>query len=420
MSGNIKYIGKNNTVTQLPTSGFGFSVSNSDGKTNALKKFASSFTDNKTKESMTNSFTSESGLVDTITNNANNPQVLNEVLEVKQTPLNSKDCSVFTISQKTPINSSIENSVSTNPLSSEGLLVRDNGEEINSLKEENQQLKEQTNEMAQKLNEMLNKKQVEIAELQSQLQLKQEGEKDVVLLLEKEIKLLKLFEEEMDLYRLRNEIGTKVNIDLQKTNMDLEKTINSMKTLLETTAQTREQVSQTDFKPTTVEIMEKADTALSHSDVIEITEKADIALLEAKNIIADYEKEQKVNSSAGPLVSEEIPVTPVKVINIKQNNNKSMSLEELKAEIIRLAEVVYDRDMSTKDKNIAKLKGQLNQTKNNNIKTLTSFLESAKRGKFLEGGNQSRKRLKSRKAKAYKNKTKTRRYRKRSFTRRRK
>jgi len=423
MSGNIKYIGKNNTVTQLPTSGFGFSVSNSDGKTNALKKFASSFTDNKTKESMTTNFTSENDLVDTITENANNPKVLNNVLEVEQTPLNNKDCSVYTISQKTS-----ENSVSTNPLSSEGLLVRDNGEEINSLKEENQQLKEQTltqtNEMAQKLNEMLNKKQVEIAELQSQLQsqlqLKQEGEKDVVLLLEKEIKLLKLFEEEMDLYRLRNEIGTKVNIDLQKTNMDLEKTINSMKTLLKTTSQTREQVSQTDFKPTTVEIMEKADTALSHSDVIEITEKADIALSEAKNIIADYEKEQKVNSSAGPLVSEEIPVTPVKVINIKQNNNKSMSLEELKAEIIRLAEVVYDRDMSTKDKNIAKLKGQLNQTKNNNIKTLTSFLESAKRGKFLEGGNQSRKRLKSRKAKAYKNKTKTRRYRKRSFTRRRK
>lgn len=100
MSGNIKYIGKNKTVIQLPTSGFGFSVSNSDGTANALKKFASSFTDNKTKASMINNFTSDNTLVNTITENVNNSNVLNNVLHVEQTPLNNKDCSVFTVSKK--------------------------------------------------------------------------------------------------------------------------------------------------------------------------------------------------------------------------------------------------------------------------------------------------------------------------------
>ena len=138
MSGNIKYIGKNNnTATQLPTSGFGFSVSNSDGKENALKKFASSFTDNKTKESMINSFTSENGLVDIITKNANNPKVLNNVLEVKQTPLNNKDCSVYTVSKKSEADL--------------GQLVNEQNEassdEVKRLKTENQQLRERNTEL---------------------------------------------------------------------------------------------------------------------------------------------------------------------------------------------------------------------------------------------------------------------------------
>lgn len=427
MSGNIKYIGKNNnTATQLPTSGFGFSVSNSDGKENALKKFASSFTDNKTKESMINSFTSENGLVDIITKNANNPKVLNNVLEVKQTPLNNKDCSVFTIS---PINSSIENSVSTNPLSSEGLLVRDNGEEINSLKEENHQLKEQTlrqtNEMAQKMNEMLNKKQVEIAELQSQLQLKQEGEKDVVLLLEKEVKLLKLFEDKMDLYRLRNEIGTKVNMDLQKT-------INSMKTLLETTKQTREQVSQSDFQPSTVEI----DTALSQSDfqptTVEIMEKADTALLEAENIIAEFEKQSKNEEAAAEppiVVAMQLPKNVAKTVSsnkktktISEEQRLTILAEQIKEEIIRLATEFYSSvDEKQKRTSMKKLDSELALV--NDIPLLQKRLKEAKKNIFINNGGSKasrRKRLKSRKPRALKNKTKTRRYRKRSFTRRRK
>lgn len=393
MSGNIKYLGEGDkTVKSLPTSGFGFSISNSDGKDKALQKFASSFTDNKTKQSMVTDFSFD--LVQKIIENATNVPKLEEVLQVKQTPLNNKDCSVFTISQKTPIEPpSLENSVRPNPLSSEGTVERNNGEEINSLKEENQQLKEQslmqTNEMAQKLNAMLDKKQVEIAELQSQLQLKQEGEKNVVLLLEKEIQLLKLLEDALDLYKLRNEIGTKVNMDLQKT-------INSIKTLLETTKQTREQVSQSDFQPKTNEIIKEADTALS----------------EANNIIADYEKQQ-VNSSTNQLV--EIPTSSVKV-----GKKTTPTAEELKTKILELADTEYKKNPSTMVKNINTVKRQLNEAKNNNTKTLTFFLNRATQGKFIEGGNKSRKRFNSCKRKVYKNKTNTRRYRKRSFTRRRK
>ena len=424
MSGNIKYIGKNNnTATQLPTSGFGYSVSNSDSKENALKKFASSFTNNKTKESMINSFTSENGLVDIITKNANNPKVLNEVLEVKQTPLDNKDCSVYTIS---PINSSIENSVSTNPLSSEGLLVRDNGEEINSLKEENHQLKEQTlmqtNEMAQKMNEMLNKKQVEIAELQSQLQLKQEGEKDVVLLLEKEVKLLKLFEDKMDLYRLRNEIGTKVNMDLQKT-------INSMKTLLETTKQTREQVSQSDFQPSTVEI----DTALSQSDsqpsTVEIMEKSATALLEAENIIAEFEKQSKNEEAAAEppiVVATQLPKNVAKTVP-SYNKTKTIS-EKQKLTFVNRFEIelnAMDKEIDKGAKEFVLRSIESNDSLDEKFKNALELYRKIHSGimpNFNNGGKSRRhgKRIKSRKPRALKNKTKTRRYRKRSFTRRRK
>jgi hypothetical protein len=330
--------------------------------------------------------------------------------------------------------------------------VRDNGEEINSLKEENRQLKEQTlmqTTMTQKLNEMLHKKQVEIAELQShlqsQLQLKQEGEKDVVLLLEKKIQLLKLFEDKMDLYRLRNEIGPKVDIDLQKTNMDLEETINSMKTLLETTAQTRKQVSQTDFKPTTVEIMEKADTAFDESDydplTVETLEKSGIALLEAKNIIAEFEKQAK-NEEAIQAIDQssrdkaEQPPKPnleKKKIVPKVSNAVVRSYDEteseknrIRSEILRLAEIYYRKDMETKDKKMKIITSQLNQSRNNTIDTLSLILKEAKKDKFIDGGSKASrrhgKRIKSHKPHSYKNKnkTKTRRYRKRSFTRRRK
>lgn len=424
MSGNIKYIGEtnNSTPTQLPTSGFGFSISNSDGKDNALKKFASSFTDNKTKESMIHNFTSENSLVDTITQNANNPKVLNNVLDVKQTPLNDKDCSVYTISRKT------ENRFSPNPSSSEGLL---NSEETLM----------PTNEVEQKLKEMLDKKQVEIAELQSQLQsqlqLKQEGYEDLVLKLEKEIALLKLFEDEMNLYslyRLRNEIGTKVNMVGTKVNMDLQETINSMKTLLETTKQTREQVSQSEVQPTTtVEIKEKADTALSQSDLI--MEKSNTALFEAQNIIAEFEKQSKneeANMEQPIVVPRQLPsVAPqrnIKAAKAVSSKNKTKTIsEEQKQTFVNFFETeLLQMDKNQIDKYTKKfvlnsIQQDSLDDKFKNALELYRKIHNSMPPEFT-GGKSHRhgKRLNSRKPRAFKNKTKTRRYRKRSFTRRRK
>ena len=154
-------------------------------------------------------------------------------------------------------------------------------------------------------------------------------------------------------------------------------------------------MSQSDFQPKTNEIIKEADTALS----------------KAKNIIADYEKPQ-VNFSTNQLV--EIPTSAVKV------GKTTPTAEELKTKILELAETEYKKNPSTMVKNINTLKGQLNQANNNNTDTLTFFLKQANLGKFIEGGNKSRKRFNSRKRKVYKNKTNTRRYRKRSFTRRRK
>jgi hypothetical protein len=430
MSGNIKYIGeKTPEVKPLPTKGY-VSQSNSNGKDAALNKFILSFTQEgslgtkNTKTEMEREFPQLSKILA-----EQGADAVKQKLQVKQEPADNRDCSVFTISKKTPIESSVENSGSP-------MLVReDNGEEINSLKEENQQLKEQTliqtNEMAQKLDEMLNKKQVEIAELQLQLQLKQEGEKDVVLLLEKEIKLLKLFDDKMDLYRLRNEIGTKVNMDLQKT-------INSMKTLLETTKQTREQVSQSDFQPTTAVIKEKSDTPLSQSDfqpiTVEIMEKADTALLVGKNIIAEFEKQSKNEKAAAePPIVVELPSVAPPTAEMKNNAAKTVSktktisekqkltfVNDFKKELIEMTSQI-DKNAKTFVLNSIEIDSL--DVKFKNALDLYKKIHNVKPPDF-NGGKSRRhgKRIKSHKPHSYKNKnkTKTKRCRKRSSTRRRK
>jgi len=164
MSGNIKYIGENtNEAKPLPSSGM-FKRSNSVGKNEALDKFIKSlkedgsvgfpYKNRNTKTEMVAAFPILSQISD--------ENDLKKAFNVDQTPADNKDCSVYTISKKTPIESSLENSVSTNPLvSREGLL--DNGKEINSLIAENQQLREKNAELETHKNNST-------AHLQSQIQ----------------------------------------------------------------------------------------------------------------------------------------------------------------------------------------------------------------------------------------------------------
>jgi hypothetical protein len=211
MSGNIKYIGEGSdkTVKPLPTSGY-ISQSNSDGKDAALNKFISSFTQEgsfgtkNTKTEMVNAFPDLSKVLE-----SKGPDAVKQKLQVKQEPANSKDCSVFTVSEKSEANPDAFNEEEVSKIItdndalkqeneilksrerilresyqveknafSEGIasLSRPNGMSTNQKEEPSQQL---INSMAKdnnKLNEEINELKIKLRHLEEQQQRKQTGE----------------------------------------------------------------------------------------------------------------------------------------------------------------------------------------------------------------------------------------------------
>jgi len=104
MSGNIKFINKKNEKIQLPSKGeWGnyFSREKTSGKDNALLKFANSFVQERTKDVMENEFPD---LANNIIQNKDDVVKLKKKLIVQQEPADDKNCSVYTISRKPDTN----------------------------------------------------------------------------------------------------------------------------------------------------------------------------------------------------------------------------------------------------------------------------------------------------------------------------
>lgn len=499
MSGNIKYIGEGSdkTVKPLPTSGY-ISQSNSDGKDAALNKFISSFTQEgsfgtkNTKTEMVAAFPELSQIL-----TKDGPEEVKKKLQVKQEPANSKDCSVFTVSEKSSDLSTDALGQPVNEVSSQ--------QTINQLKSENKELKRQLH--SQHLNVPATTEEKEanvknitdlVKELQenSQAAEKISGIEELVQELETQVQILEqtpasgnpstsstqtgpgiveskeltdaannltqavnsehLTTREKNLFgiigtqkefvyikvnNLLSEVLSKLtefenkNADLEAQNVDLKSQIKDVRALnaqilaLNTTIDSLTQVIGFDKsidKSIHKKLYESQNPLLAES--LKAKEYAESVMNEVRSSDArrqEMEQDRGTKPQQPSKVKNEEKQMPIRgIINpvVRSIDETELKKGKIKDEIIRLAETYYSKDMSTKERNMNRLKAELNQRKNNNTDELQIILNAANKGKFIEGGSKAsrRKRFRSRKAKSHKKKTKTRRYRKRSFTRRRK
>lgn len=377
MSGNIKYIGENNsTPTQLPTSGFGFSISNSDGKDNALKKFASSFTDNKTKQSMATDFSPQ--LVQNITENATNVPKLEEVLQVKQTPLNDKDCSVYTISKK----------LKNKP----GVLDE---EEISRIKTKNETLKQENDILEATLSALKNSYEVE-----------RNAFSDIAASLSIPSAISRNENEEEDINPIV-EKNTNLN-NLNNENTILKNKLRYFEEQQQERKQTGEASTSTDELEDISKVVQEPQHSIRVSDPRTTTKEHKKQLLKAQE---DYKL----------LFTTLYPDSMINAISDSEIEGEIEKLKnEAKTRILRAA-IAYDT--SVKSNNPSERTQNRAASANRLSKSVTDLVERYKlafprNSNTPKFGGKSRRRSKRRSC--TRKKTKTRRYRKRSFTRRRK
>lgn len=490
MSGNIKYIGeKTQVVKPLPTSGY-LSQSNSDGKEAALDKFVSSFTQEgsfgtkNTKTEMVAAFPELSQIL-----TKDGPDAVKRKLQVKQEPANNKDCSVFTVSEKSSDLSTDALGQPVNEVSSQ--------QTINQLKSENEELKRQLRSQPLSVPATTEEKEANVKNITDLVEKLQESSqaaekisdiKELVKEIETQVQILEqtptsgnsstsstqtgpgiveskeltdaankltqavksedLTTREKNLFGIigtqkefvdkkvnnfLSEVLSKLtefenkNADLEAQNVDLKSQIKDVRALdaqilaLKTTIESLTQVIGFD-KSIDKKLYESQNPLLAES--LKAKEYADSVMNDVRSSDA---RQQEMEQARGTKPQQPSKVKkeeklPGKNPVVRSIDEMEIEKKRIREEIMRLAETYYIRDPKTKEKNMNRLKRELNEGKNNNIEELKLILNGAKQNKFIEGGSKAsrRKRFRSRKAKAHKNKTKTRRYRKRSFTRRRK
>jgi hypothetical protein len=440
---------------------------------------------------MINSFTSENGLVDIITKNANNPKVLNNVLEVKQTPLDNKDCSVYTVSKKSEAVRPFSN-LSTDDL---GQLVNEQNEAspdevMKRLKTENQQLQKRNTELETDKNTSTANLQTQIEDLTRQydsekndLELELNAQHETL----KKVEINNLQEQLQDKYEIeKNELISELTLQLQTREDEL------LQQLLKTTSEIQEKGNA--IQTIEVQIQQLNDLNFSlekmltvllderEKNVVETKPISDIESMSAVALIVDSIIDTKENEfEEGPVVSLDLPpnikpysntTTPSSNIISKQQQphetfvRLSQKLEELGQNNEALKEAIMNTiannkitqsrttvefmpfteskqpdapavQTQTKKEEALKETTEVTSTaktsniyKPNKLKkvlnpVITEGVKPKKKPFSFGGGSKAsrrhgNKRIKSRKPRALKNKTKTRRYRKRSFTRRRK